>query len=281
MNTIKSFLEKNKDHRVHIAVVGDIGIDEYYSVVANRVSPEFPIPVLLSGDHTPHVTAPAMAGNVGTQAKHFNVDVGLFSFVDRYCDKVLNDSGIGSAGCVWLPEDCHSPIKRRFYDGNFPLSRWDIEKPKYGCDNTSLKSLQNELFNSFLKRQMADVVILSDYDKGVFSLNGKKRWARMEVPTIVDPKNGPLEDWEGCYIFKPNMKEAQELSGCGEWKDQCKYFHHILACKAVVITRGGKGVVGSIDGKYFEYIPDKKVNKESEIGAGDCCCIFLKIVAFF
>lgn len=45
MSQLETFLRKNKQYNLKIAVVGDTMIDEYYSVRADRVSPEFPIPV--------------------------------------------------------------------------------------------------------------------------------------------------------------------------------------------------------------------------------------------
>ncbi len=50
-----------------IAVVGDTMVDEDYKIEANRISPEFPIPVLLSSEDKPVVQLPGGAANVAFQ----------------------------------------------------------------------------------------------------------------------------------------------------------------------------------------------------------------------
>lgn len=273
---IKKFLELN-EKQINVAVVGDFLIDEYYLVIADRISPEFSIPILVSENlGNPTLAVAGGAGNVQNQFKHFNVNATLYSFINTYAASISN-----CRGCVLLPEDMSVPIKRRFYQGDFPLCRWDIERPFYGFGNTpagkiALEQHQKMLLDKFLINPKPDVVILSDYDKGVFALDGKKKWRFDDIPTIVDPKKGPLEHWEGCYIFKPNNKEAKELSGgLTRWQDQCKYFYQTLKCKAVIITHGGDGVMGIVDGKFFEYHPMQQTIADSVIGAGDAYAAFL------
>jgi bifunctional ADP-heptose synthase (sugar kinase/adenylyltransferase) len=209
------------------------------------------------------------------------VQVDLFSFIDNYGVEILLKSSLKTRNCVLLPIENTIPVKRRLYHGEFPLCRWDIERPNYGWVDVpgriELEKHQRVLLDKFLKTQTAGVVILSDYNKGVFS-NAKKMWVRDDRPVIVDPKKGSVEDWEGCYIFKPNNTEAIELSGgITDWKEQCRFFYRTLKCKAVVITRGEDSVVGIIDGHTFEYKSEYRPNADSMgySGAGDCFVAFL------
>ena len=71
------------------AVIGDFMIDEYYQVLANRVSPEFPIPVMKSSKLVPFKTNPGGAGNVCRQIKNFYNDVKFFGILDECSKKVL------------------------------------------------------------------------------------------------------------------------------------------------------------------------------------------------
>jgi D-beta-D-heptose 7-phosphate kinase/D-beta-D-heptose 1-phosphate adenosyltransferase len=121
-----------------------------------------------------------------------------------------------------------------------------------------------------------DVVILSDYNKGFFHGDeGSILGQYHNSITIVDPKKGPLRKWRGCSIFKPNAKEAFDLSGKTKWKEQAKYFQNELECESVVITDGGRKVSGVHKDKFFCFTPDKQVEVESVIGAGDTFCVFL------
>jgi len=250
---IKEFLDRNSEKQVRIAVIGDPMVDQYYYVDANRVSPEFPIPIMLSTGLTPCVSLPGGAGNVCQQFKHFNVNSKLFSL-----------------------HGVEEPIKRRLYHGEFPLCRWDIEKPNYGLEDKELKQKADHLFLEVEGSGFRpDVYVFSDYNKGIF--NSDQDWMSLakDSISIVDPKTGPLSKWRGCTIFKPNAKEAFDLSGLKDWRQQCSFFMAKLGCQSVIITHGGKGVVGKVINKEFEYRPRHTIVADSVIGAGDCFIAFL------
>ena len=277
---IEKFIARNNKRKPKIAVVGDCFIDEYYYVDANRVSPEFPVPVLLSKSDVPNVVVPAGSGNVCMQFKYWNIDLQLFSLLDINTNNVLIENCINvvDSKCLEMDSRCpeekfHCPIKKRYYQGQFPLCRLDVEEPNYGL--TNLDVWKQELQEAYFKFK-PEVAIFSDYDKGVF--NGKPlKWFNDEgnTITIVDPKKGPPNKWQGCTIFKPNQKEAEELSDYRDWKNQCNQLQKLVNCIAVVITLGGDGVVGSVGGRHFEYRPNKVKRCESSIGAGDCFSAFL------
>ncbi len=267
---INEFLQRCKQYRPKIAVIGDSMIDEYYYVNADRVSPEFPIPVMKSHGLEPNEALPGGAANVYMQFKHFDVDVDFISMIDRYGQKIFENHGINTDLCACIPSSI--PIKRRLYHGDFPLCRWDIEEKNFGLFKEELDVAQSRIFERYRKGEYP-VAIFSDYDKGVFS---NTKFQESDTITIVDPKNLPLDKWEGCTIFKPNEKEAEALSGEVYWQDQCDFFMQELECQAVVITQGGTGVVGKVGPKYFEYKPYKAVKANSVIGAGD---MFVAVLA--
>jgi len=269
LSRIIDYLSKNE---ASIAVVGDTIIDEYYDVVANRVSPEFPIPVMLSRDEDSK-DLPGGAANVCFQFSKFDLKVDYFGFFSEYDLKqlkyyihVVNPSNV-------LPFMCCVPRKKRVYQGNFPLCRWDVEKENFGMDAGELAEYRGKLKNELYAKNYS-VVVYSDYNKGTFPLS-ESSFVKSDCITIVDPKSGPLSQWKGCTIFKPNAKEAFELTGEKDWKEQAKKIQSELGCKAVVITRGADGVVGRIDEEFFEYQPKINSQVESVIGAGDCFVAFL------
>ena len=274
---INQFIYRNSKRKVKIAVVGDSMLDEYYFVDANRVSPEFPIPVLQSPDTTPKVIVPGGAGNVACQFKDWNVDLQLFSLLDGETNGILMENEIDTRHSVFPAKGFHCPIKRRFYQGQFPLCRWDIEEPNGGVD---IDSAREWLCKNF-KSTKPEVAIFSDYNKGVFVKKRQDWFYEDEIQegtiiTIVDPKKGPIDAWKGCTIFKPNQVEAEVLSGgIKDWKNQCNFFQRIVGCMAVVITQGKDGVVGKVGGTFFEYRPEITKQCQSVIGGGDCFSAFL------
>lgn len=257
-------------------------IDEYYEVNIERISPEFPLPIMKSPISNP-IRRPGGAANVAHQFRHFNVfpmlvaavdDLGLEVFSNFRFD-VLSLGSISPTGSI--------PLKRRFlHDGQILVCRWDLETKGYGLSKEFLFKHEQDLVNRLLHgTHEPDVIIFSDYDKGLFQ-NPINWFSKNKAITIVDPKKGPVEKWRGCTVFKPNATEAKELSGgLTDWKEQCDYFIEAIGCKSVVITQGGSGVVGldrDPDRKgspYFEYRPKEKVVVESVIGAGDCFMAFL------
>lgn len=269
---MNELLERQFDRRPKIAVVGDSMLDEYYEVSSERISPEFPIPVMLSEKSSPVAVALGGAANVCAQFRNFNFDVNLFSFTNESI-KHIGSPRIGMDGCIFAR---HVPVKKRFYRGDFPLCRMDVERKNYGFSPDALKDLQNKIFER-LRRSPSDVVIFSDYDKGLFSgVSGLAETISPDSITIVDPKKGPAEKWRGCTIMKPNSEEARNITGETDWHLQCQSLMNSTGCQAVVITQAGSGVVGNVMGSWFEYRPEELSDPVSVIGAGDC---FVAILA--
>jgi bifunctional ADP-heptose synthase (sugar kinase/adenylyltransferase) len=197
-------------------------IDEYFFVEANRLSPEFPIPIYVSPNANPSLVSPGGAANVAKQLVNFNVHSYLFGFRNKQSKLAFSlinaREGLGIHNNVKI-----IPRKIRLYNGDFPLCRWDIETNFYGTNKKKLLEIYNGLFKEY-DRTDIKVAILSDYNKGFWNLDKDASiWIKDKI-TIVDPKKGPLEKWKGCTIFKPNTKEAEELSGQTNWKKTSRIF---------------------------------------------------------
>lgn len=267
---MNELLDRQFDYRPRVAVFGDAILDEYYEVSADRVSPEFPIPVFHAPDDIPSIVLGG-AANVCRQFSNFNFDVSLFALTNEKIKYLAG--GIDMEGCI---SSRRVPVKKRFYSGGFPLFRFDVETGDYGLESDSLKKLQEKLVEKLLSHDPFDVVVFSDYDKGVFKGIGE---FMSRIPdstiTIVDPKKSPVSRWRGCTIVKPNSREAEEMSGHSDWKRQCEFFMRETGCQAVVITQAGEGVVGNVQGVWFEHRPAFKKAPRSVVGAGDAFIAFL------
>ena len=275
MKFLEDLIHLNKTNRLKIIVIGDVAIDDYKFGKVTRISPEFPVQILKSDSFNGDLQ-PGCASNVCHQMTHFNVETFLLGFVDDSTRSTLKNLPFNMEYCVPLVEG-KNPTKIRFYDENFPLLRWDIEQPNYGESKKTLKNLRDKLFENFLKltKNKIDVVILSDYHKGLWDQSLAKKIIQKcneeKIITIVDPKNPPLNQWENCSYFKPNSIEAKNLTGIADPVKQCEKIKSKLNCKGTVITQEGKGMIG-MEKQSFTYeelnpIPSEKVN--SKIGAGD------------
>ncbi len=267
---MNELLDRQFDYRPRVAVFGDAILDEYYEVSADRVSPEFPIPVFHASDDVPGIVLGG-AANVCKQFSNFNFNASLFALTNEKIKYLAG--GIDMEGCI---SSRRVPVKKRFYSGEFPLFRFDVETGDYGLEPDSLKKLQEKLVEKLLSRDPFNVVVFSDYDKGVFRGIGEfmSRIPESTI-TIVDPKKSPLGRWRGCTIIKPNSVEAEEISGHSDWRRQCDFFMRETACQAVVITQAGDGVVGNVQGVWFEHRPEVRKAPRSVVGAGDAFVAFL------
>ncbi len=262
-------LDENKK-TIFIHVIGDSMIDEDYKVKVNRISPEcVNVNILLSEEDKPFRKFPGGAANVCYQLKNFGTINRLFTFIDREAYDIIRSHGVDYWAYTELPPGHFVPRKRRFYEKGFQVvKRWDIERPNYGLE--TVYSLQMNLCLNWIAFQAEpDIIIFSDYNKGIFSGDFCLQWLNTKAITIVDPKAAPINRWRGCTVFKPNSKEAEILSGEKDWRRQCDFFQKELGCKAVVITQEGSGVVGKAD-DYFEYRPNFTIRPIDIIGAGDC-----------
>ena len=262
-NLIEIFVRKDLSHTCQISVVGDVMLDEYYDVSVDRISPEFPIPIMRSKNDL-YTRVPGGAANVALQFSQFNTLVYLTGITSQVMP-VMPANVISHS-----PYNCDLivPVKKRFYQGDFPVGRWDVEEACYGVEPDAIAYR----FNNWELENTA-VTVFSDYNKGLFS---KPWYARLlkDRLTIVDPKND-LTRWQGCTILKPNSVEAKALTGESDWRRQAEKLKKIVGCRDVVITQGSEGVVGITPNGFFEYHPSRKDEVNSVIGAGDCFIAFL------
>lgn len=272
MNMI-DILEKIRNSDLRVGVIGDAMLDEYFDVKVKKISPEFPIPVMHSDEAEPSLVLPGGAANVAFQLANFNKKTFLCSLLDGHAEAVLSRHGIDTSLSVRI-DPCHVPRKRRFYSDGFPTYRWDVERPLYGSEKDTLRSYCAELKRKIDQSEF-DVLIFSDYDKGVFFDDIVSELSRTHRCAIrmVDPKNDILK-WKGCTLIKPNLSEAKSITGKSKVVDQIEEIMNMTSAGSVVITRGGDGFSG-YDGSHFEHDVLQSSDKvNSVIGAGDCFIAF-------
>jgi len=273
---IYEFLKTEREETLQVAVVGDILIDEYYEVSVSRISPEFPVPVMRSRNHGhPKSVMPGGAALTAWNLTPFNTEITLFGCADAWAAEQIELFGFD---VEWEDNGEWSPRKRRFYDQDFALPRWDVENLG-DVDGTKWQQARESLYNrieSYVEETEPDIIILSDYGKGLF----RDRFAQdiidlcndLEIPTLVDPKHEPLSQWRRSTIFKPNQKEAQAFAE----KHTDGYIDNLveeLKCNAVVVTDGGKGVYTyPTNAPKSHYTISKPISGHplGYSGAGDC-----------
>jgi len=242
-----------------VGILGDGVIDQYLQVEFNRVSPENPIPVYLNQNDIIE-TYPGGAANVAYLLKPWNKNNYYIGPCNIEFKDVLEDFDIDYQ--FSKIKKIQIPKKIRLSDGKVPFCRIDHEKPivyTLGISNF----IHYEKFIDY----KFDALIISDYNKGF--LNDVEVVMKMKCLKVVDPKKGPLEKWKGCDIFKPNHKEAYELTGETDKEKQCRVIKRKTRCEHVVVTSGAGSIYGLNKKEYFEF-ETKQISKvQSVTGCGD------------
>jgi D-beta-D-heptose 7-phosphate kinase/D-beta-D-heptose 1-phosphate adenosyltransferase len=233
--------------RVRLLVVGDLVLDEYVRGDVERVSPEAPVPVVQVLDESLVLGG---AGNVVRNVVALGGSVSFCSVVgDDSCGRqaadLLKNLGVDPSGLV-VAEGRPTTRKTRVVARNQQIVRFDretVEAPASAVGHELLERVEAAL-------AACDGVVVEDYGKGV--LDGEvgpavmQRCAEGGVPVVVDPKSS-LEPWRGASVVKPNLKEAEWLTGvrvrgADDLARVAERLRETLGGADVVITRGGEGM---------------------------------------
>ncbi len=196
-----------------VLVVGDIMIDRYLTGDVERISPEAPIPVLrVRGRKNVLGGAANVAGNV----RGYHVDTYLSGVLGadlagEEAEEMLGSLGIHFAGI--RSQNRSTTQKTRAVGMNQQIIRIDEE------DSSWLSEEEEEALLVCIREVLpkADVVILSDYRKGVCSQGLCKSvialCVKAEKTVIVDPKSSDWTKYAGASLITPNFREYQEAVG--------------------------------------------------------------------
>ncbi|MDO8518115.1 MAG: PfkB family carbohydrate kinase [bacterium] len=258
--------------RSRVLVVGDVMLDTYLHGSVERLSVEAPVPVMRY-EHDTHL--PGGAANAARTARSLGGTVTLVGVVGR--DKAA------STLRALLVKDSIRPLllidpkrittqkQRLAIKGFQQLARLDYE------DTSALSPTQERRLITAVRKATttADVMLLSDYAKGVFSPTvlqsciaiAKKRG----IPVVVGPKptgHSYLAAVKGATLFVPNRAEAQVLGG--------NITSELLARRLaknvqgnVLVTLGEKGMLLAENGKKLLHFPTLARSVVDITGAGD------------
>ncbi len=201
-----------------VLVIGDVMLDRFVYGTAVRISPEAPIPVLNITHQTKMLGG---AGNVVRNIASMGGEALLVSVVGEDTDGAEISDILSNTGGLTphLVKSVGRPttLKTRFIADGQQLLRSDQEATHELQPATAEKLLK--AYKSAL--ESADIVVLSDYAKGVLSdpvLKEAIALARAaNLPIIADPKSEDFSRYAGVTLLTPNRKEMIAASGkpCG------------------------------------------------------------------
>ncbi|MBD3317690.1 MAG: hypothetical protein GF344_18035 [Chitinivibrionales bacterium] len=176
------------------------------------------------------------------------------------------------AHCLIRDHSRPTTVKVRIYVDDTYLLRRDDEETR---------EISQELASTLLAEargliEDADAVILSDYDKGLFTNDFAQNiiaaCRERALPVIVDFKPRNADYFRGATVIAPNEGEAEALlpgfRGGTELKAKMEALHERLRCRSTVVTLGERGLCG-YDGAIYFQVPANPVRVVSPVGCGD------------
>ncbi|MDR2084696.1 MAG: PfkB family carbohydrate kinase [Bacteroidales bacterium] len=262
---------------VRILIVGDIMLDVYYFGTANRMSPEFPVPVVNLESKEYNLGGGA---NVAANIKSLGAEVHVCSVIGndvpaKKIRSLFENAGLDFSEII-LSDDRKTTVKNRIISNNKQLLRIDDE------DDFYLSEKEAELFSSVVERKIKEllpqVIILQDYNKGVLSreIIGKIIEIAVEkkIKICVDPKKKNFDVYDNAYIFKPNLKEFCEYYSISKASNAellllMQKFQQEHNISLFLLTMADKGImISEKDGTNF-YFPAHIRQIADVSGAGD------------
>lgn len=197
-----------------ILVIGDLMIDHYLWGGCERISPEAPVQIV---DISRETTVLGGAGNVISNLVALGAEVVVASVIgdDENGTEIRSlFEAIGvDGGSLIVQEGRKSSKKSRVIASNQQILRYDRES-KEAISKASEHSIINRVIDII---DGCDIVILSDYGKGVITekvAQGVIATAKMGgKKVLVDPKGKDYAKYRGAYLLTPNKKEASEATG--------------------------------------------------------------------
>jgi len=196
-----------------IGVIGDVMLDTYMWGAVERISPEAPVPVVTLHKKDFRIGG---AGNVALNIRSLGGQVSLLSVIGnddegQQLSDLCRDKGITADYLIYSKERI-TTNKTRVISRNQQMMRLDAEM----TNDISPDEVENLVANvsRYIKERQPDAIIFEDYNKGVLTDAVIRQVIQLcksnGVLTAVDPKRRNFFSFQGCDIFKPNLKEVKE-----------------------------------------------------------------------
>ncbi len=263
---------------VRALVIGDAMLDHYIMGKVDRISPEAPVPILRVTSEFNRVGG---AANVAANLTSLGGQAALLALAGRG-GELDNDGRMLADTCRERGIDVHLlPVlpctvrKARLVADRQQMLRVDWEHP-YGSQTAqpfSLTAADRIVRRETLAPLLADcdVVLISDYAKGMIDGEVVHKLVESGKPVIIDPRPQHRDHYRGATLITPNRKEATEMLGVHErlsGEELGRRLGDLLECD-VLVTLGEEGMCLCRRGERAVSIPTRAREVYDVTGAGD------------
>ncbi len=258
-----------------IMVIGDLIMDHYVWGKASRLSPEAPVPVL---DVTRESVTLGGAANVAQNLIALGADVLLCGVIGDDIDgeemiRILAEEQ-SYADLIITDNSRITTKKTRIIAGSHQIVRVDREITTDISEQLAIEMLAK----IEEKLNYTDLVLLSDYNKGVLTdsicQQIIKAAGKKGKKVIIDPKGLDYQKYKGAFIIKPNKKEiaeavkAPKIQSEDDLKKAAEELFKVTEADYLIVTLSEEGMAILQPG-YCKMIPVKATEVFDVTGAGD------------
>ncbi len=243
---------------VRILVVGDIMLDKYVVGDVSRISPEAPVPIVNVSEEYHTLGG---CGNVARNIRELGATVDCLASIggDRDGKKVLDElNHIGVNTNLILMGSYQTIAKERIISDQrqVQMLRIDRETIRPVKAESAIKRLESININDY------DMIVISDYAKGMITEDLMVYLKSKNVKIIVDPKPINAYMYNGVYMMTPNEKEWDTM--------QVSSSYILTDVQFFLVTKGKDGMtLIKSGGDYYWRIPAEPVEIYNVSGAGD------------
>lgn len=224
-----------------VLVVGDVMLDRYWHADIDRISPEAPVPVARINNIQDR---PGGAANVAQNISILNGLVQLIGVTGDDAESVVLHDLLAARDvelALIKNNQLRTTAKIRVVSRNQQLLRLDFDDGAHASVDQVLSTVADKISN-------CDIVLLSDYGKGVLSDPQAiiQLANQHHKKTIVDPKGADFSKYRDASVITPNYSEFCAV--VGECKDEQEIHSKAIALcqqlnlEALLITRSADGM---------------------------------------
>jgi D-beta-D-heptose 7-phosphate kinase / D-beta-D-heptose 1-phosphate adenosyltransferase len=263
--------------RQTVLCVGDLMLDEFVYGEVSRISPEAPAPVIAVQRSETDIGG---AGNVARNIVSLGARCIFVGLVGEDAAGATLKAELGRESLIESVLVC-DPTRPTTRKVRFVSEHFSSHMLRADWESTAPASVATEqqLIDAILPLlPRADIVLLSDYAKGVLTArvirNVIDAARKLGKRVIVDPKSPNLAIYRGATLLKPNRKEFAEATRSRLDTDQsiADGAHEIMQladCEAVLVTQSEHGMTLVPRNGDVIHVPGLPVRVRDVSGAGD------------
>src|SRR6202165_4196341 len=269
-----------------VLCVGDLMLDEFVYGEVSRISPEAPAPVIAVQRSETNIGG---AGNVARNIAALGARCIFAGLIGDDEAGAKLKAALAQEGLIESVMVCDpsrpTTRKVRFSSTQFPphmlRAGWELPQP-------AAADIEQKLIDAVLPLlPRADIVLLSDYAKGVLTVrvirNVIDAARKLGKRVIVDPKSANFAIYRGATLLTPNRKEFAEAtrSRADSEKsiaDAAQDAMQLADCEAILVTQSEHGMTLVPREGEAIHVPAHPVKVRDVSGAGDTVAAVLAVV---